>query len=141
MPGQQQQFHHVEDEQGAHAIIGEALPHLGREQESQPARMTEEVARSFAAPTPLLSPRESHNASLRCVSRCRFARSSQSLQYCTAGRGAGPQNAPPAGPKRPKQPALDACPHMRKTLRREMRPEEFAMIKFQGGLAKDALCV
>ena len=33
MPGQQQVFHHVENEQRRHAEIGEALPHLGREQD------------------------------------------------------------------------------------------------------------
>ena len=42
--GQQQVFHHVEDEERAHPVIGEALPHLGREQEGQPARMAEQVA-------------------------------------------------------------------------------------------------
>ena len=41
---QQQIFHHVEHEQRAHPVVGEALPHLGREQEGQPARMAEEVA-------------------------------------------------------------------------------------------------
>ena len=42
--GQQQKFHHVEHEQGPHPVVGEALPHLGREQEGQPARMPEQVA-------------------------------------------------------------------------------------------------
>jgi hypothetical protein len=42
--GQQQIFDHVENEERAHSVIGEALPHLGREQECQPARMAEEVA-------------------------------------------------------------------------------------------------
>ena len=69
MPGQQQQSYHVQDEQGAHAIIGEALPHFRREQESQSTRVTEEVARFFAAPVPLLSRRENHVTSLRYVSR------------------------------------------------------------------------
>src|SRR5437868_14438197 len=71
MPGQQQQSYHVQDEQGAHAIIGEALPHFRREQESQSTRVTEEVARFFAAPVPLLSRRENHVTSLRYVSRYR----------------------------------------------------------------------
>jgi hypothetical protein len=43
IPGQQQIFHHVEDEQRAHPVIGEALPHLGREQEGQPTRVAEQV--------------------------------------------------------------------------------------------------
>ena len=42
---QQQVFHHVEDEQRAHPVIGKALPHLGGEQERQAARMAEQVAR------------------------------------------------------------------------------------------------
>jgi hypothetical protein len=44
---EQQKFGHVEHEQRAHAVIGEALPHLGREQEGQPARMAEEVRTRF----------------------------------------------------------------------------------------------
>ncbi len=40
---QQQIFRHVKDEQRAHPVIGEALPHLGREQESEPARMAEQI--------------------------------------------------------------------------------------------------
>jgi hypothetical protein len=43
IPGQQQIFHHVEDEQRAHPVIGEALPHLGRKQERQAARVAEEI--------------------------------------------------------------------------------------------------
>ncbi len=42
--GLEQVFHHVEDEQGAHAVVGEALPHLRREQEGKPARMAEQLA-------------------------------------------------------------------------------------------------
>ena len=38
---EQKIFGHVEHEQRAHAVIREALPHLGREQERQPARMAE----------------------------------------------------------------------------------------------------
>ena len=45
---QQQVFHHVEDEQRAHPVVGEALPHLGGEQEGQPARMAEKIARGAA---------------------------------------------------------------------------------------------
>ncbi len=41
--GLQQVFHHVENEQRTHPVIGEALPHLGREQKRQPARMAEEI--------------------------------------------------------------------------------------------------
>jgi hypothetical protein len=37
--GLEQVFHHVEDEQRAHSVIGEALPHLGGEQEGKPARV------------------------------------------------------------------------------------------------------
>ena len=44
MAGQQQVLHHVKDEQRAHSVIGKALPHLGGEQEGQPARMAEEIA-------------------------------------------------------------------------------------------------
>jgi len=40
---QQQVLRHVEDEQCAHSVIREALPHLGREQEREPARMTKEI--------------------------------------------------------------------------------------------------
>ncbi len=39
--GQQQVFRHVEDKQRAHPVIGETLPHLGREQEGKPARVAE----------------------------------------------------------------------------------------------------
>ncbi len=39
----QQVLDHVEHEQRAHAVIGKALPHLGREQKSERARMAEEV--------------------------------------------------------------------------------------------------
>src|ERR1700730_3458960 len=42
--GQQQVLHHVKDEQGAHSVIRKALPHLGGEQECQPARMAEKIA-------------------------------------------------------------------------------------------------
>ncbi len=45
---QQQVFDHVEHEQRAHPVIGEALPHLGREQEGQSARMTEQVGWGFS---------------------------------------------------------------------------------------------
>ena len=31
VPGQQKQLHHIKDEQRAHSVIGEALPHLGGE--------------------------------------------------------------------------------------------------------------
>ena len=41
--GQQQVFHHVEDEKRAHPVVGETLPHLGREQEGEPARVPEQV--------------------------------------------------------------------------------------------------
>jgi hypothetical protein len=43
MAGQQQVLHHVKDEQRAHSVIRKALPHLGGEQEGQPARMAEEI--------------------------------------------------------------------------------------------------
>ena len=42
--GQQYIFGHVEHEQGAHPVIGEALPHLGGEQKGKPAGMAEELA-------------------------------------------------------------------------------------------------
>ena len=32
---------HVQDEQGAHAVVGETLPHLGEKQHEQPARMSQ----------------------------------------------------------------------------------------------------
>ena len=44
MAGQQQILHHVKDEQRAHSVIGKALPHLGGEQEDQPARMPKKIA-------------------------------------------------------------------------------------------------
>ena len=40
----QQILDHIEDKQRAHPVIGEALPHLGGEQEGQRARMAEQVA-------------------------------------------------------------------------------------------------
>ena len=43
----EQVFRHVEDEQRPHAVIGEALPHLGGEQESQAARMAEQIPGRF----------------------------------------------------------------------------------------------
>src|SRR3974377_1396727 len=49
MARQQQVLHHVKDEQRAHSVIGEALPHLGSKQEGQPARMTEEIGLSSGA--------------------------------------------------------------------------------------------
>ena len=36
---------HVEDEEGAHAVVAEALPHLGEKQRGQPARVPREAAR------------------------------------------------------------------------------------------------
>jgi len=45
MLGPEQVLHHVEHEQRAHAVIGEALPHLGREQVGERARMAEELGR------------------------------------------------------------------------------------------------
>jgi hypothetical protein len=41
---EQQKFRHVEHEQRAHAVIGEALPHFGGEQKGQTARMAEQLA-------------------------------------------------------------------------------------------------
>ena len=41
--GDEQILGHVEDEQRAHPVIGEALPHLGGEQEREAARMTEQI--------------------------------------------------------------------------------------------------
>ena len=46
MVRQQQIFRHVEDEQRAHAVIREALPHLGGEQEGEAARMAEQLRAS-----------------------------------------------------------------------------------------------
>ena len=43
LPGQQQVFHHVENEQRGHPEIGKALPHLGREQHRKALRMAEQV--------------------------------------------------------------------------------------------------
>ena len=43
MTGQKHIFHEVEHEQRAHPIIGEALPHLGREQEGKCARVAEKL--------------------------------------------------------------------------------------------------
>src|SRR5580765_2569970 len=61
MPGQEQILHHVEDEERAHSIIGEALPHLGREQECQPARMAEKVALSSGGATTRAGSRKAHD--------------------------------------------------------------------------------
>src|SRR5262249_27209089 len=38
---QEQMVHHVEHEQRAHPVVGEALPHLGEEQEEEAARVPE----------------------------------------------------------------------------------------------------
>ncbi len=43
MVRQQEIFRHIEDEQRAHPVIGEALPHFRGEQEGEPARMAEQV--------------------------------------------------------------------------------------------------
>jgi hypothetical protein len=40
--GEQPVLHQVENQQPAHAVVGEALPHLGEEQHEQPARVAEE---------------------------------------------------------------------------------------------------
>src|SRR4051794_23718368 len=61
MPGQEQILHHVEDEERAHSIIGEALPHLGREQECQPARMAEKVSLSSGRATTRAGSRKAHD--------------------------------------------------------------------------------
>jgi len=45
---QQQIFDHVKDEQRAHPVIGKAFPHFGREQESQTARMAEQLSAAAA---------------------------------------------------------------------------------------------
>ena len=63
MIGQQQVFGHIEHEQRAHAVIGKALPHLGGEQISQPARMAEQVA--LCGPQGRRLIRLSHDASLK----------------------------------------------------------------------------
>ncbi len=39
----EQIFDHIQHEQRAHAVIGEAFPHLGREQKGEGARMAEQV--------------------------------------------------------------------------------------------------
>src|SRR5262245_27361993 len=44
---QQQVLDHVEDEERAHPVVREALPHLGREQEREAAWMAEEVPRAL----------------------------------------------------------------------------------------------
>src|SRR5689334_18504923 len=44
MPGQQQIFDHVEDEQRLHTVVGETLPRLGEGEEPQSFRMAEECA-------------------------------------------------------------------------------------------------
>ncbi len=82
MVGQQQIFRHVEHKQRAHPVIGEALPHLGREQESEPARMAEkirsvssaladndcsEVWSTFDAPTHCHAPRMRRASSNRAM--------------------------------------------------------------------------
>ena len=43
VPGQQQVLGHIQDEQRAHAVVGEPLPHFGGEQECQAARVAEQV--------------------------------------------------------------------------------------------------
>jgi hypothetical protein len=43
--GQKQIFRHIEHEQRAHPVIGEALPHLCGEQEGEALRMAEKFAR------------------------------------------------------------------------------------------------
>ena len=44
--GLEQKFHHVENDQRGIAKIGEALPAFGREQDGEPARVAENVARA-----------------------------------------------------------------------------------------------
>jgi hypothetical protein len=41
--GLQHIFHHVKNEQRPHPVIGEAFPHLGREQEAEAARMPKKI--------------------------------------------------------------------------------------------------
>ena len=62
--GQQQIFHHVEHEQRAHPVIGEALPHLGREQEGQPARVAEEVGLAVRRARAWVGSRKGHDGIL-----------------------------------------------------------------------------
>ena len=48
MLGREQILRHVENEQRAHPVVGEALPHLGGEQEGEAPRVTEQVRLSGA---------------------------------------------------------------------------------------------
>src|SRR5262249_13912994 len=123
--------------------IGEAFPHLGREQERQSTRVSEEIVRSFAAPTPLLSRRESHDASLRVVSRYTGGGGAGTLERASRRR----QTEKAAGRRRHgatskrNVDALDAGPDMRKTLCRQMPPEDFAMLNFKASVVKAAVVV
>jgi hypothetical protein len=45
LPGLQQVFDEIKHEQSAHAVVGEPLPHFGREQKGEAARMAEKVGR------------------------------------------------------------------------------------------------
>ena len=49
--GLERVFHHVQHEQRAHAVVGEALPHFGGEEIGQAARVAEKVAGIFACST------------------------------------------------------------------------------------------
>ena len=40
----EQFVHHIEHKQGAHAVVGESLPHFRAEEKGQAARMAEEVS-------------------------------------------------------------------------------------------------
>ena len=42
MLGREQMLRHIENEQRAHPVVGEALPHLGGEQEGKAPRVTEQ---------------------------------------------------------------------------------------------------
>src|SRR5437588_794328 len=39
-----ERVHHVEDEESAHAVVAEALPHLGEEESGEAARVSEKTA-------------------------------------------------------------------------------------------------
>ena len=70
-----QMLHHVKDEEGTHAVIGKALPHLGREQETQRPRMPEEIIRSRGAPIILIDSWKGHRVSTALDEPCNFQKS------------------------------------------------------------------
>ena len=91
--GLQQVLHHVEHEQRPHAVVGEALPHLGGEEKGQPARMAEQFA-GFAGARPMR--RSPEQASLAGAA----AAAARACAAAAGGRAAGFRIALAARPAR-----------------------------------------